>query len=97
MRVKILQTGKTVLRIILAGIVALAILSLLFCFYSLLPVHITNPKGNTDYIWPPIHTGLFHQKGLHGANMMGMASIIQLLSRIRCACPRFLSYGSNQC
>lgn len=40
--------GKT----IGAGITAILILSVLFAFYSLLPVHHANPDGNTDYVWP---------------------------------------------
>lgn len=35
-----------------AGITAIAIISGLLCFYYILPVHIANSKGNTDYIWP---------------------------------------------
>lgn len=35
----------------LAGIVAIAILSLVLVPYFLTPVHIENPDGNTDYIW----------------------------------------------
>lgn len=41
-------TGK----IILAGVVALVILSAILCLYSLTPVHIENTAGNTDYVWP---------------------------------------------
>ncbi len=39
--------GKTVL----AGIVAIAILSGIMCLYDLMPVHYENPNGNTDYVW----------------------------------------------
>ena len=39
--------GKTVL----AGIVAIAILSGIMCLYDLRPVHHENPQGNTDYVW----------------------------------------------
>lgn len=35
-----------------AGITAVAILSLMMCAYSFIPVHIDNPNQNTDYIWP---------------------------------------------
>lgn len=41
------------LKFISAGIVALIILSILICFYSVTPVHMDNPKGNTDYVWIP--------------------------------------------
>ena len=45
-RLQILKTAG-------AFCVAFAILSLLFAFYGLIPVHIDNPQGNTDYVWPP--------------------------------------------
>lgn len=35
-----------------AGATAIVILSVLMCAYSFIPVHIENPNGNTDYIWP---------------------------------------------
>lgn len=35
----------------LAGICAVGILSVLLCFYDMLPVHIANQKGNTDYVF----------------------------------------------
>ena len=35
-----------------AGAVAVVILSVLMLGYSFIPVHIENPDGNTDYIWP---------------------------------------------
>ena len=31
---------------------AFCLLTMLFTFYGLIPVHIDNPHGNTDYIWP---------------------------------------------
>ena len=43
---------KGIIKVVLAGIVSIAIISLLLCFYSITPVHIDNPKGNTDYVWP---------------------------------------------
>ena len=43
---------KGIIRVAGAGIVSIAIISLLLCFYSITPVHIENPKGNTDYVWP---------------------------------------------
>lgn len=39
-------------KIIAAGVLAIVILSGILCFYSLTPVHIENPLGNTDYVWP---------------------------------------------
>ena len=41
------------LKFVSAGIVAVIILSILMCFYSVTPVHMDNPKGNTDYVWIP--------------------------------------------
>lgn len=41
------QLGK----VIAAGILAVIILSVILCFYSLTPVHIANKDGNTDYVW----------------------------------------------
>lgn len=43
---------KGIIRVITAGIVSILIISILLCFYSITPVHIDNPKGNTDYVWP---------------------------------------------
>ena len=43
---------KNFLKFILSGILAITILSILFSCYLLTPVHIPNPKGNTDYVWP---------------------------------------------
>lgn len=40
------------LKILLAGITAVAILCGIFALYYTLPVHIANPNGNTDYVWP---------------------------------------------
>ena len=41
-----------ILKFLGSGLVAVALLCLIFAFYGLIPVHITNPRGNTDYIWP---------------------------------------------
>lgn len=43
---------KGIIKIVAAGIVSIAIISFLLCFYSITPVHIDNPRGNTDYVWP---------------------------------------------
>lgn len=40
-------------KVLLAGILAVGIISLFLCIYSLTPVHIENTKKNTDYIWTP--------------------------------------------
>ena len=44
---------KKFLKCILAGIVAVAILSLILIPYSTMPVHVNNPNKNTDYVWSP--------------------------------------------
>lgn len=43
---------KMILKVAAAGIVSIAIISLLLCLYSITPVHENNPQENTDYIWP---------------------------------------------
>ena len=43
---------KRVTKIVAAIIISIIIISVLLCFYSITPVHIDNPKGNTDYVWP---------------------------------------------
>lgn len=42
---------KVIRKTVLAGIIAVAILSGIMCFYDLMPVHHDNPKKNTDYVW----------------------------------------------
>lgn len=42
---------KKFVKIILAGITAVAVLSVILCFYDLMPLHHNNTKGNTDYVW----------------------------------------------
>lgn len=46
--IKLIKTGG---KIVLAGIVAIAILSVAMSFYDRVPSHHDNPKGNTDYVW----------------------------------------------
>lgn len=43
---------KTLLKVFLAGITAVAILCGVFSLYLVTPVHIPSTKGNTDYVWP---------------------------------------------
>lgn len=43
---------KKLLKIVAAGVVSIVIISGLLCFYDILPVHVENPNGNTDYKWP---------------------------------------------
>lgn len=44
---------KGIVKTIIAGVVAVAILSGIMCFYSITPLHHENHNGNTDYIWTP--------------------------------------------
>lgn len=72
----------------LAGITAVASLSLLMCFYSITPVHIENPKGNTDYVWIPnsrwvqmtegISWGRFDSNGFNNLNVVDEPDIVVL-------------------
>lgn len=43
---------KRLFKVLLAGVVAVCILSVLLSVYYNLPLHIENPNGNTDYVWP---------------------------------------------
>lgn len=44
---------KAIGTVVLAGTFAIVILSGFMCLYDLLPIHMDNPNGNTDYIWEP--------------------------------------------
>ena len=44
---------KGLLKVITSGLVAVAIISGLLCFYDIKPIHKENPKGNTDFVWMP--------------------------------------------
>lgn len=48
-----MKTFKAIVRFIGAGVVAVAILSVIMFFYYILPLHHENQNGNTDYIWTP--------------------------------------------
>lgn len=50
---KFKSTILYLLKILVAGLVAVAILSLMLFFVSITPIHLDNPKGNTDYVWLP--------------------------------------------
>lgn len=43
---------KGILKVLGAGIVSVVIICGLLCFYSIIPVHVDNTRGNTDYVWP---------------------------------------------
>lgn len=76
--------GKTAL----AGITAIVILSVVIRFYRLSPVHVENPKGNTDYVWPAnarwvnltegISWGSFDERGFHNEKAIDHPNIIML-------------------
>lgn len=44
---------RGLIKCVLAGITAIVILCVVLAGYSLTPIHIHNPQGNTDYIWSP--------------------------------------------
>ena len=83
-----MQHIKNILKCLLAGIVAVAILSILLVPYSLLPVHINNPEGNTDYVWPAnsrwskmtegISYGKFDARGYNNAKVIENPDILVL-------------------
>lgn len=73
---------------ILAGIVAVMILSVMCCFYYVLPIHIENIESNTDYVWTAnarwikltegISTGQFDAKGYNNSRVIENPDIIIL-------------------
>lgn len=79
---------KSLVKCMLAGIVAIAILCLMLVPYSLTPLHIENPEGNTDYIWPAyswwckmtegISFGRFDAKGYNNATVVEDPDILVL-------------------
>lgn len=48
-----MKIACSVLKVILAGVLAVLILSVILMPYSFTPVHISNDFGNTDYVWIP--------------------------------------------
>ena len=77
---------KCFIKIIGAGLLAIGILSLLMCVYSLLPAHVENPDGNTDYVWSPdgiwmkmtegISWGKFDARGYNNAEAIEDPDIV---------------------
>ncbi len=64
---KVFQFSKWICKCIIAGIIAIALLSIIFIPYSTLPVHISNEKGNTDYVWPANSVWMTMREGIsHG-------------------------------
>lgn len=79
---------KGLLKTILAGIVAIAILCVIFAPYVFTPVHKSNPNGNTDYIWPGgavwhkmtegISSGRFDENGYNNISVVENPDILIL-------------------
>lgn len=79
---------KGLLKTALAGILAVAILSGLFFFYTFMPIHKANKGGNTDYIWPEnarwfkmtegISTGKFDANGFNNLQVIEEPDILIL-------------------
>ena len=79
---------RGLIKIICAGVVAVAILSVIMCFYYLMPLHHENKNGNTDYIWTPnsiwlkctegISWGRFDSAGYNNPEVISNPDIIIL-------------------
>ena len=79
---------KACCKVILAGIISIAIMCGLLCFYDIIPVHEENPKGNTDYVWPAnsiwvkategISYGKFDANGFNNKSVVDNPDIIVL-------------------
>ena len=57
------QVGIWIIKVMGAGIIAVAILNILCLFYYNIPIHQRNPNGATDYIW---ETEKFYSRGTEG-------------------------------
>ena len=83
-----MQIIKRLAKCTMAGIVAIAVLSLVLAPYSLTPVHMENPDGNTDYVWPAnalwckmtegISFGKFDAKGYNNTEVVDKPDILVL-------------------
>ena len=81
-----MQALEKLIKCILAGITAVAILCLIIIPYSLTPAHIDNPEGNTDYVWTAsslwckmtegISYGKFDAKGYNNAEVIENPDIV---------------------
>lgn len=75
-------------KMVLAGILAVAILSIIFTPYTFTPIHKANNGGNTDYIWPAnarwfkmtegISTGKFDDNGFNNPEVIDNPDILIL-------------------
>lgn len=43
---------RGIIKVIFSGLLSIIILSVILCAYYILPIHVENKKGNTDYVWP---------------------------------------------
>jgi len=77
----LMRVVNSFIKIIVAGIVAIIVLSFIFTFYNLMPVHISNQNKNTDYIWTPNSHWIRMTEGIsHGkfdANGFNNISVIE--------------------
>lgn len=79
---------KNICKVIISGLIASIILSLLLFVYYISPIHIENVNGNTDYVWLPnamwvkltegISIGKFDEKGFNNKNVIENPDIIIL-------------------
>ena len=46
---------KKIGKILAAWVVAVVLLSVMMLFYHVLPIHVENERGETDYVWQPNH------------------------------------------
>ena len=75
-----------ILKVILAGVIAVIILSVVLMPYTFMPVHINNHIKNTDYVWPSesywmkmtegISFGKFDANGYNNLNVVDNPDII---------------------
>lgn len=76
-----MKTVKGFSKFLLAGIVASVIISIILCVYSLTPIHIENPKRNTDYVWEPNSRWATMEEGIgwgkYDANGFNNAEVIE--------------------
>lgn len=83
-----LKFVKSLFTVFCAGILTIILLSLILLGYGLLPVHITNTDGNTDYKWPAnapwakmtegISFGKFDANGYNNLSVVDNPDIILL-------------------
>ena len=75
-------------KILAAWVVATILLSLIFVFYYIRPVHIDNARGDTDYVWPSysywvtltegVSVGHFDSLGFNNASVINNPDVLVL-------------------